>query len=148
MTALTIHDPVEPTQSEVELARTCSRQLSRFLEKDLPIRIEGSGETVTLPASAVRVLIELLSVMAEGKAVTLIPVHAELTTQQAADLLGVSRPFLVKVLDDGAIPFRRIGKHRRVMFSDLMAYKRSTQAGRVAALEELTADGQQLGMGY
>ncbi len=148
MSTLSTHDPVTPTAEEAELARESSRQLAQFPSQDLSVRIVDTGEQVVLPASAVRLLIDLLSAMGEGNAVTLIPIHAELTTQQAADLLGVSRPFLVKQLEDGVIPYRRVGTHRRALFSDLMAYKRSMTESRATALEELTSQGQELDMGY
>lgn len=148
MSTLTAYEPVTPTPEEAELARTSSRQLSRFLRQDLCVRIAGTDEQMVLPASAVRLLIDMLSAMAEGDAVTLIPIHAELTTQQAADLLGVSRPFLVKQLEDGVLSYRKVGTHRRIAFSDLMAYKRSMMDARTKALEELTAQGQKLDMGY
>ena len=148
MSKLSMNEPVTPTADEAELARASSRQLSRFLRQDLKVRISDTDEQVVLPAAAVRLLIDLLSAMAEGNAVTLIPIHAELTTQQAANLLGVSRPFLVKQLEDGMIPFRKVGTHRRVLFSDLMAYKRSMVDSRTKALEELSAQGQEQNMGY
>ena len=140
--------PVTPTTEDAELARASSAQLVKYLQKNLEIQVEESEETILLPAAAVRLLVDLLSAMARGDAVTLIPIHAELTTQQAADLLGVSRPFLVKQLDEGKIAFRRVGTHRRVLFRDLMAYRQSMDSARKKSLEELAAQAQELDLGY
>lgn len=148
MSTLTTQEPVTPTVDEVRLAKASSRRLAPFLNQNLNVRIAETDESVELPAVAVRMLVDLLSVMAEGNAVTLIPIHAELTTQQAADLLGVSRPFLIKQLEDGVIPFRKVGTHRRVLFSDLMEYKHETDSKRLEALDELAAQAQELDMGY
>ena len=148
MTTHTMCDPVAPSADDSRLAKTSSRRLAPFLDRNLLFRLAETDETVELPATAVRLLVDLLSAMAEGDAVTLIPIHAELTTQQAADLLGVSRPFLIKQLEDGIIPFRRIGTHRRVFFSDLMAYKRNVDQKRLETLDQLTAQAQELDMGY
>jgi len=147
MTNITIQEPVAPTEQEATLARESSRQLCRYGRTDLTVQIDGVGEVV-LPAPAVRLLVRLLTEMADGNAVTLVPIHAELTTQQAADLLGVSRPFLIKQLQDGLLPYRKVGLHRRILLSDLMAYKRDITAKRHKVLDELVAQAQELNMGY
>lgn len=141
--------PVAPSEHDVRLARESSRRLSPYTKQDLTIRItDGDGQEVELPAAAVELLVHLLVQMAEGNAITLMPIHAELTTQQAADLLGVSRPFLVKELDDRKIPYRKVGTHRRILFKDLMAYKEKMDAQRHEILDELTKQAQELDMGY
>lgn len=148
MATLTMHEPVTPTVDDVRLAKASSRRLAPFQNRNLKVRINETEERIELPAAAVRLLVDLLSAMAEGNAVTLIPIHAELTTQQAADMLGVSRPFLIRQMEEGAIPYRKVGTHRRVLFSDLMRYKHEIDSKRNAALDELAAQAQELGMGY
>ena len=148
MSTIPNYEPVTPTVDDARLARTSSRRLAPFLDRNLRVQLSETDETIELPAAAVRLLVDLLSAMAEGNAVTLIPIHAELTTQQAADLLGVSRPFLVKQLEGGTIPFRRVGTHRRVLFSDLMEYRREMDRNRLETLDKLAAQAQELDMGY
>ena len=95
-----------------------------------------------------RLLVDILAELADGNAVQVVPVHAELTTQEAADLLNVSRPHLVKLLEDGALPFHRTGKHRRVRFADLMQFKAARERDSEQAMQELAGQAQELGMGY
>lgn len=146
--------PDLPTEAEVSLAKESSRLLSLYLSSKeatqsiCVIDQAGEHEAVRVPTAAFRLLIDILSEMAQGNAVSLIPVHAELTTQEAADLLYVSRPHLVKLLDGGAIPFHKVGTHRRVRYQDLLDYKARVDAGRLKALEELAAQAQELNMGY
>jgi excisionase family DNA binding protein len=146
-------ETVAPTEADSRLAEESSRRLAAHPVTWPDVRIKvlddgRRGETVVIPASALRLLQHILTVMAQGNAVTLIPVNAELTTQQAADLLNVSRPFLVRLLEEKAIPHRKVGTHRRVLFDDLMAYKRRVDADRLKALDELAAQAQEFGMGY
>jgi excisionase family DNA binding protein len=155
MTALptTSLDPIAPTEAEAEQAKVSSRQLAVELPDALGFRLHidnGSkkGQSLALPRAAVRLLFHVLTEMAQGNAVTLVPIHAELTTQEAAALLNVSRPFVVKLLDEGTIPSRKVGTHRRVLFEDVMAYKRDIDNKRLQALAELSALDQELGLGY
>jgi excisionase family DNA binding protein len=141
--------PVLPTQQDTVLAAEASRELSalRNVESNLRVQLED-GKVLTLPRAATRLLHHLLTEMSQGNAVTLIPVHAELTTQEAADHLNVSRPFLISLLEKGQIPFRLVGTHRRVRFSELEAYRKSAEEARNKVMEELAAQSQELGMGY
>ena len=145
-------EPVAPSEKDTALAKESSRQLAPLLgaRKELTLQILKDGhpsEPVLVPMAAVRLLVYILTEMAKGNAVTLIPIHAELSTQEAADLLNVSRPFLVKLLDEGKIPSRKVGTHRRVLFSDLTAYKKLSDQQRQKALEALAAEAQELNMG-
>jgi excisionase family DNA binding protein len=109
--------------------------------------IDGSSRaTVKLPAIAARLLVRILDEMGRGNAVTLVPVRAELTTQEAADMLGISRPSLIQLLEEGKMEYRRVGTHRRVRFDALMKYRRQADAARRAALAELAAYDQELGI--
>lgn len=141
-----------PTEQESAQARESSRVLSTYARRTESLQVELSDddhhEAISLPAGAVRLLLDLLTEMAEGNAVTLLPMHAELTTQQAADILNVSRPYLVKLLDAGTIGHRKVGTHRRVLLRDLIAYKRQVDEDRTTALDELTRQAEDLNMGY
>jgi len=143
-----------PTERDAALARESSRRLARLLGKRpaaLQLRVQaskGHEETISIPARAFRLLNEILIEMAKGNAVTLLPVHAELTTQQAADLLNVSRPFLIRLLEEGKLPCRKVGTHRRIRLEDLIRYKREIDRERLKALDALSAQAQELDMGY
>ncbi|NCA71884.1 helix-turn-helix domain-containing protein [Thiocapsa sp.] len=139
-----------PTEAEASLALESSRLLAACIGRGESARLRLiDGETdVTVPVSAIHMLVDILNQMAQGNAVSLVPIHAELTTQQAADLLNVSRPFLVKQLEGGAIPFYKVGRHRRVRFSDLMAYREGLDQQTADAADELAAQARELGLGY
>ena len=144
----------EPTPETSERARTALRLLQPVstaepVETHVSVRSPaGERVAVTLPSEAFRALLDVLSQMANGSAVTIVPMHAELTTQEAADFLNVSRPFLVGLLESRAIPHRKVGTHRRVLMSDLVAYKERDDAERRAVTDELAAEAQKHGLGY
>jgi excisionase family DNA binding protein len=142
--------PILPTEEDSKLARESSRLLAAFVGKGKAARLKVviGKEEITVPVSALRLLVDILAQMAEGNAVTIMPIHAELTTQQAADFLNVSRPHLVGLLEQDVIPFRKVGTHRRILFTDLLAYRGRSVASRRAALAELTNQAQELKMGY
>lgn len=145
-----------PTEHDVDLAKAGLPVLAQILgrhkqDHDFDERIEfvdEQGEQIILPASALELLKTILIQMAQGNAMTLMPIHAELTTQQAADILNVSRPYLVKLLEQGEIPFVKKGTHRRVRFEDIQIYKAQIDGKRLQALNELTEQAQALNMGY
>jgi excisionase family DNA binding protein len=139
-----------PTRDDVELAKQAARKLARSLRAHaggtVTISTDINGEApVVLPRRAAQMLVELLAQMANGNAVTLLPVHARLTTQQAADLLNVSRPFLVKLLESGAIPYEMVGTHRRVRAEDVFAFRKAQERTSRRALAELAALDQEMG---
>lgn len=144
---------VAPTPHDVELAKESQRRLA-LLKKPTRSRItvsvqtDGTEESVSIPLAAYNVLAGILEQMALGNAVTIIPVHAELTTQEAADILNVSRPFVIKLVDDWVLPCKKVGSHRRIPFRDLMDYKKASDVKSSKALEELSAQAQELDMGY
>jgi excisionase family DNA binding protein len=139
-----------PTPEAVETAKQALRSLSRAGRRRTgrTVRVRAGGEEAIVPKEAFDLLLEILGQMANGNAVTIVPVQAELTTQQAADFLNVSRPFLVRLLESNALPFRKVGTHRRVRFQDLLTYKHADEARRKAILDQLAADAQAHGMEY
>lgn len=110
---------------------------------------EGNGSVpVELPAAAMEVLDEALAYISAGTQVRVVPEAKDLTTQQLADLLNVSRPFVIQLLESEKIPFRKVGKHRRVRLDDALQYKARIEKDRLKVLEKLEAEAQDLGFGY
>ena len=141
-----------PTERESIIARTSRQLLSRHAREDEPLTLrvidDEHDEPIELPAGAVTLLMDILDAMASGQGVTLVPENAELTTMQAADILNISRPFLIKLLEAGQIPYRKVGKHRRIRMEDVLNYKRAIDQRREAVLDQLVADAQEQNMGY
>ncbi len=141
-----------PSKEDVELARASGQQLARLARRGRPltlrVRNAGQEETIELPGGAVKLLQAILEDMASGRAVTIVPQNAELTTQRAADFLNVSRPFLIQLLEQKKLPFRLVGTHRRIRFEDVLRFKENIDAERRKVLDQLAAEAQELKMGY
>jgi len=142
-----------PTTEAAEQAQFALRALGKIKSKKtartLQVKPDGGPDVaVTVPREAFELFLEILGQMANGNAVTIVPVHAELTTQEAADMLNVSRPHLIDLLETGKIGFRKVGTHRRIRVGDLLGYQQADQAERKAALDELSQEAQKLGLGY
>lgn len=149
MNVLTKDETVIPDEADSKLATESSRVLAAALPDggELRVRLDNGTELV-LPKGVGRLLSHLLTEMGSGNAVTLVPVHAEFTTQEAANYLNVSRPYLIELLKSERIPFHKTGTHRRVKFLDLVEYKRQQEAASSRAQKELARISQELGLGY
>ncbi|MEZ9130088.1 helix-turn-helix domain-containing protein [Vibrio splendidus] len=143
-----------PSAEEMALAKLGSQELSAVIEINGEAQrinvVDKSGKTheVTIPTSALNMMIEMLTQLGQGNSVSITPIHAELTTQEGADMLNMSRPTFIKLLDSGDIPFSRTGNRRKVAYTDLMEYKNCLEENRLAALAELSALDQEMDMGY
>jgi excisionase family DNA binding protein len=142
---------VRPGDSDAEIAYRAARRIGDYLTAHPgadPVRIQGElagDDALVVPRQAAIMLAQILGFLANGQGVTVTPSNAMLTTQQAADFLNVSRPYLIKLLEAGEIPFEKVGTHRRVAFGELMDYKRRDDLERRRAADELTELGQELG---
>jgi excisionase family DNA binding protein len=147
MVALAHRQP-PPSAQEAALARASGQHLSRFAARNRSLTVQVEEKRVELPAAAVALLMEILEAMAAGHGIMIIPENAELTTVQAAEILNISRPSLIKLLNERAIPFRKVNKHRRIRIEDVVAYKKRIDEEREAILDQLAAEAQAQGMGY
>jgi excisionase family DNA binding protein len=136
-----------PEPADTELAASALRGLDAALGTEDPVRLRLGGQSgeVEVPRSALAALAQVLDSFAHGEGVTVVPAQAELTTQQAADALHVSRPFLIGLLDAGQIEYRTVGTHRRVKAASLIRYLREDDARRQAAADALSAEARELG---
>ncbi|RDI30719.1 helix-turn-helix domain-containing protein [Lentzea flaviverrucosa] len=144
--------PVQPDSEDIVTADAALPTVKAYLnlhrENDdlVRVRVEEDGEVLTLPRAAVEVFTQVLAYMAAGHGVVVVPVDAELTTQQAADLLNVSRPYLIGLLEAGVIEYRKVGKHRRIKAVSLTEYLRNDDQRRRQAADELSALTQEMGL--
>jgi excisionase family DNA binding protein len=140
-----------PTTDEVEKAKKAARMLASMASKQgaLTLRLNQGKryELVELPPAISQLMLDLLILIGKGEAVTLVSVGAELTTQQAADLLNVSRPFLIKLIEEKQLPHHKVGRHRRIRAEDLFEYKRRRDHDRSEALDKLARLGQEIDAG-
>lgn len=142
-----LNRPVLPSADDTALAKEASRHLAKHEGGELRVQLDG-GEVLRLPKAVNDLLYHLLTEMGKGNAVTLFPIHAVLTTQEAADYLNVSRPFLIRLLEQGKLPFEMVGTHRRIRFADLEVFRKETEERRKSTMDQLAAQAQELGMGY
>lgn len=149
MSPTAILTPEIPTEAEAMLAKQTKDILAPRIGREAAVDLRSilaAQPTVRIPAAAARLLVQILDEMSRGNAVKIVPVHAELTTQEAADLLNISRPTLIQMVEQGLIPYRKVGTHRRIPFAKAMEYKRKLEADRKAALAELVAYDQEIGL--
>ena len=146
---LTLDKSLIPNQQDVLMAQETHRQLGGISlgQKD-SLRMQIEGKMVAIPMAAARLLLDAISRMAEGKSMAVIGLEDEISPQEAAELLNVSRPFAAKLFDEGVFPSRKVGTHRRALASDVMAYKEREKLARLKALDELAAQSQRLNLGY
>lgn len=141
-----------PTPQEIEQAKQSSRTLSKYANAErvqLSLRgSNGEADELILPGHVLQILLDVLAEMSRGNAISLMPTHQELSTQEAAALLNVSRPFLVGLLEKQKIPFRKVGSHRRVYLKDVLEYKERIDQQRSQALDQLAEISQKEPMGY
>lgn len=147
--------PVLPKPHDIDSAEKAAIEIAPFLardkKKDIQFVLKRSDKkeiVFILTPIIVDLLYRTLVQIAKGNAVTLVPTHAELSTQEAANLLNVSRPYFIRLLDQGRIPYHRVGTHRRIMFEDLLKYKEKSNDKSRKAREELTREAQDLDLGY
>ena len=149
MAATAIPNAEIPSEAEAKLARETKQLLAPLLNAKLPKDNDSvhvaTDYALKLPRPAMRLLAQILDEMSRGNAVKVIPIRAELTTQEAADLLNISRPTAIQLLESGALPFRKVGTHRRVRLEAVITYKRKLDAERTTALNELSAYDREIG---
>lgn len=153
MQALDLADLAVPNEEMTASAANAVQHLVDYLRRHptpsgrVVLCVDDAPETtIAIPSEAFRLFIDLLNQLAQGNAVNIAPVHAELTTQQAAELLGVSRPYLVKILESGEIPFRKVGTHRRVRLLDILEYQQRDDKQRDSVARQLTEEAEELGL--
>jgi excisionase family DNA binding protein len=140
---------IDPPTSDADHLTAVRDEIDALLAQQPPYVIVGAdGSRIELPASALEALRKVVEAMSRGESVTVIPHDKQLTSQEAADILFVSRPHLIKLLDRGDLPFHRVGTHRRIRIGDVLVYRERRDAEQRAALNELTRLSEELPGGY
>ena len=145
--------PAPLTPQDQEMVRVAQRCIMAALDHSRAASITlttdtGEHPTVAVPPAALRLIGQLFGAMSEGRPVVLMPMEQELTTVEAANFLNVSRPFVIKEMEAGRVPYRKVGTHRRIAFDDLLAYAQKMRAQQTAALERMADDARELGLDY
>lgn len=153
MTSSHVQDFI-PSKEDALLAGKALESLSKLIEghhnmpRIIPLASLSKFKELVMPIGIFELILELLNQAAQGHSVTLIPSNKEFTTQEAADLLNVSRPFVIKLLEEGKIPFHKVGAHRRIKAQDLMTYRRAGEEESLEAFQELAKLSQKMELGY
>ncbi len=134
--------------SSIEFLEKSEAKAIKSKSNIVNIKIQGSDELVAIPLKALKLLTSILSNMSEGKSIALLPTDAEISTQQAAEILNVSRPHVIKLLEKGEIPFKMVGSHRRILLQDILSYESKFKKKRRKQLNNLAAEAQKLNLGY
>jgi len=139
-----------PTKDEQEVAMASydalAASLNELRSSNPEIEIEETKDKIRIPLKALKLLAKILKATSEGQPISIVPVAMEMTTQAAAELIGCSRPHLVKLLESGEINFTKVGKHRRVKYEDVMAYKKTMKTKQEDLLQEIMRSDEELGL--
>jgi len=145
-----IEEIKRPSKEEQEAAMQSYNALEETLKslksENPEIEIEETSERIRIPLRVLKLLAKILKATSQGKPVSIMPVATEITTQSAAEFLGCSRPHLVKLLEEGKIPFTKVGRHRRVLFDELVAYKKKMKAEQEKRLTDMMRGDEELGL--
>ena len=139
-----------PSKEEQKVAMESYHSLAEAIERlhneNPKIEIEETREKIRIPLKVLKLLAEILKATSQGKPISIVPIATEMTTQAAADLLGCSRPHVVKLLEEGAIDYTKVGKHRRVKFEDVMNYKKRMKVKQKELLIKIMNADEELGL--
>lgn len=134
--------------SSLQDFQVVSQKIKSSEKKGIKIKVQETGEFITIPKKALTLLAAIIQNMADGKTISIVPSNSEISTQQAADMLNVSRPHLIKLLKSKKIPFKKVGSHRRILLEDIMEYKEQLAKQREDQLDFLSKQAQDLNFGY